>query len=108
MPVKPCPGIGECKQLIPLNVRACPIHLKHNGWSYNRDRAAQRRLRRALLERANGQCEWLDIRTGIRCATTVDLRACHRTPVGEGGSYDPADAVLLCRRHDRATDRNAR
>lgn len=40
---------------------------------------------------------------------TTDLRACHiRKPVSQGGSYDPADCLLLCATHDKATDPYAR
>ena len=115
MVVKPCiqalPNGRLCGELVPAGEgNRCERHRNPNakGWSGTRDRSAQRRLRTALLKRAGNRCEWVDRKTGVRCAVTVDLRACHLTPVSLGGGYDPADAVLLCRTHDMATDRYAR
>jgi hypothetical protein len=108
--VRPCLEPG-CGALFPVGTGSrCPKHQreKSKGWSVNRDRSAQRRLRTALLHRAGNQCEAIDPKSGERCQATTDLRACHMTPLARGGGYDPADARLLCREHDKATDRYAR
>lgn len=73
---------------------------RHTGWSPGRDRAAQARMRRALLARADGRCE--------NCGNTHDLRATHITPVRDGGGYGPENGRLLCRSCDLKTDRHAR
>ena len=115
MVVKPCiqalPDGRLCGALVPAGEgNRCERHRNPTakGWSGTRDRSAQRRLRTALLKRAGNRCESVDRQSGVRCAVTVDLRACHLTPVSLGRGYDPADAVLLCRTHDMATDRYAR
>jgi 5-methylcytosine-specific restriction endonuclease McrA len=106
--VRPC---LDCGALIPLGQgNRCPTHQrdKQASWSQGRDRSAQRRLRTALLKRAGNQCEAIDPKSGVRCQATTDLRACHITPLARGGGYDPEDARLLCRKHDKASDRYAR
>ena len=54
------------------------------------------------------QPSWSGDRDCARCQATTDLRACHITPLARGGGYDPDDARLLCRKHDKATDPYAR
>lgn len=68
--------------------------------SPNRDRVAQARFRRAVLARDGGAC--------VECGSTVDVRACHLTPVRDGGSYDVSNGVTRCKYHDQATDPYAR
>lgn len=86
----------------------CEAHSgNHTGWSPNRDRVAQHNFRIMLQARAGNQCEHTTP-TGQRCTTTTDLRACHLTPISEGGGYGMADGVLLCRMHDKQTDPYAR
>lgn len=83
----------------------CPAHRQpdrgHTGRSPSRDRSAQRRLRRQLIARHGTHCA----RCGI---STPDVRAAHRIPVRDGGSYSTANADLLCPPCDRATDLYAR
>jgi hypothetical protein len=111
--VKPCieplPGGRLCGALVLAGEgNRCERHRREGSGRSNRDRSARRRLRTALLRRAGERCEHVDRKTGVRCPVTVDLRACHITPLAAGGGYDPADAVLLCRAHDMASDRYAR
>lgn len=84
----------------------CPAHrrppARNGSWSRNRDRSAQRRFRRQLIERDGEKC------STPGCPVTVGLRACHIVPLSEGGSYDPSNGVLRCRAHDRETDPHAR
>jgi hypothetical protein len=87
--------------------KRCEVHGgQHTGYSPDRDRAAQQRFRDVLLERAGGRCEWVE--HGERCTEAEDLRACHLTPLADGGGYDPDDGRLLCAEHDRLTDPRAR
>jgi 5-methylcytosine-specific restriction protein A len=68
--------------------------------SPDRDRSAQRRFRKAVLERDGGVCRG--------CGSDEDLRACHIVPLAEGGSYEPSNGITRCRSCDRATDPYAR
>lgn len=77
------------------------------SWSRNRDHAAQRRFREAVLERDGHRCTWIDA-SGTRCPATTDLRACHLVPISEGGGYDPSNGATRCGIHDRLTDPKAR
>jgi hypothetical protein len=89
--------------------RRCTLHQgTGTGYSHNRDTAAQKRFRKALMVRSGGRCEEIDEETGERCTETRDLRACHLTPLVEVESYDPALGRMRCARHDRATDPKAR
>lgn len=94
-------------------IEPCPEHTRHRNahWSTNRDRRLQARLRRALLVRAGGRCEWVE--DGRRCSATTDLRAAHRVPLrhfdaGDPRAYDIQNGRLLCREHDLLTDPLAR
>ena len=87
--------------------RRCPACLGDaSGVGAPRDTAAQKRFRDALVRRAGGRCEAIE-EDGERCDVTdpAELRACHFTPITEGGGYDPADGALLCSRHDQETER---
>lgn len=48
---------------------------------HNRNRAAQHHFRQAVLERDAYRC--------VDCGSTQDLRACHLTPIIQGGGYHP-------------------
>ena len=90
----------------PATGRRCPAHTPaddgttHTGWSPYRNGTKQNRFRRDLLTRAQGRCE--------RCGNTNDLRACHITPLIDGGTYDLSNGILLCCDCDKTTDRYAR
>jgi predicted nucleic acid-binding Zn ribbon protein len=97
-----------CGTPTPAGQRRCNAHGgTHTGWSPNRDRQAQARFRTALLTRATHQCEATNP-DGTRCTNTTNLRACHLTPLHQGGTYDTANGALLCRDHDKHTDPYAR
>ncbi|MDQ3933415.1 MAG: hypothetical protein M3340_02155 [Actinomycetota bacterium] len=89
--------------------RRCDLHQGNStGWSHNRDRAAQARLREQVLERDGYRCTHVE--HGKRCTVTDPkrLRAAHLVPLAEGGGYDPDEATTLCEEHDRLTDSKAR
>ena len=69
----------------------------HTGWTKHRDRAAQQRFRNALMARAQGQCEHEG------CTTRIDLQAHHIHP-----GYTPDCGLLLCRKHHKQADPQAR
>lgn len=95
MTAKVCPRPG-CPHL-----RPCPTHDgTHTGRSPGRDRTAQAHFRTAVLLRDGHAC--------IHCGTTTDLRACHLTPLADGGSYHPDNGITRCAECDRATDPYAR
>lgn len=64
-----------------------------------RDQAEQRRFRKELMARANGQCEFM-IGGMVRCSAMTGLQAHH----GHGRMPD----MVLCREHHRAVDEFAR
>ena len=89
--------VSGCARLA-TNRGRCKIHGgTHTGWSSGRDRAAQERSRRAVLERDGYAC--------VDGGSTEDLRACHLTLISEGGGYAPAEGITRCRRCATRTDR---
>lgn len=108
--------LGGCGCLLASGSYCAECNPRKSGaWSKGRDRTAQARFRRGLMARAGGRCEWVEAvrdndthSTMVRCSAITDLRACHITPLSKGGSYEMGNGVLLCRTHDRLTDRYAR
>jgi predicted restriction endonuclease len=84
----------------------CPRH--RNGstnatsWNGQRDRTAQARFRRQVLDRDGHQCVYTTP-DGRRCTTTSPLQAHHVRP-----GYDLDAGVTLCRTHHRLIDPKAR
>lgn len=75
-------------------------------WSPTRNRAAQARFARHVLNNAGHQCQHVEWVTGtvFRCAVTTGLQAHHT----QAGNNDPATGLALCRAHHRAIDQYAR
>jgi hypothetical protein len=82
--------------------RPDPSQARHTGWSPTRDRAAQARFRKALIERSGGHCEYL-YPNGQRCGSTHRLQAHHDRP-----GYGPGSGRLLCDAHHKLEDPHAR
>jgi 5-methylcytosine-specific restriction endonuclease McrA len=57
-------------------------------------------VRRAVYERDNGQCSYVDV-TGRRCSEARNLEFHHIRPYGRGGDHDPSNIRLACRTHNR-------
>ena len=57
--------------------------------------------RRALLQRSNGQCEWVSKQTGQRCEEKYHLEIEHSQPIAKGGSDSTANLQILCATHNR-------
>ena len=105
----------RCRTLVPANQAKngrCPqCETDHQrardsargSWSPNRNRSAQARFRRQVLQAAGFRCQRI-LDNGYRCPVTEPLFAHHNVK----GSYDPADGVALCRTHHREVDRHAR
>jgi hypothetical protein len=56
--------------------------------------------RRAVLERDDLQCSWVDAQ-GRRCESRAWLELDHRHPRAKGGGSEPENLRVLCRAHDR-------
>lgn len=74
----------------------------NTSWNGRRDRAAQARFRRQVLNGASWRCQYVEY--GLRCAATTDLQAHHT----QAGNDDPATGIALCRLHHRTVDPYAR
>lgn len=74
----------------------------HTGWSPGRDRAAQARFRKALIERSGGYCEWVDPISELRCPALG-----HEAHHDQAG-YTEDCGRFLCQRHHKAEDPHAR
>jgi hypothetical protein len=63
-------------------------------------------LRRALFQRAGGQCCYVDQATGRRCGERRWLEVDHIKPFSCGGGHSPENLQVLCRSHNmmRARD----
>lgn len=70
----------------------------HTGWSPNRDRAAQAKVRKLRLRVANGRCEIQG------CETPVDRLQFHHDRAG----YDINSGRILCHQHHKQADKYAR
>jgi predicted restriction endonuclease len=94
----------KCRAVLPLSERK--LHQKtHNPqghWSPNRDRYAQDKFRRAVMEAAGHRCQYVD--NARRCRITDPLQAHHLEP----GNDDPSTGVALCIKHHRQVDSHAR
>jgi 5-methylcytosine-specific restriction endonuclease McrA len=76
----------------------------HTGWSPNRDRAEQARLRRRALGRDRYRC----VDCGHHDPSGKALRCCHLEPLSEGGSHTLDNVVIRCCDCDRRSDPYAR
>ena len=56
--------------------------------------------RRKLLVNANHCCEYVDSKSGRRCAGTYQLQIDHRIPLALGGSNNESNLRVLCRTHN--------
>lgn len=91
--------------------KRCELHRpRHSHRSKHRDRGAQARFRKAVLERDGFTC--VTPGCGHFDPTGRSLRAAHRIPLrdfapGDPAAYDPANGDTKCADCDRATDRYA-
>lgn len=53
-----------------------------------------------LWARAEGQCEFVDLKTGVRCGCTSRLQRDHIIPVARGGVNELSNLKLHCRTHN--------
>ena len=58
-------------------------------------------VRNLVYRRAQGACEFRDIRTGNRCAARVNLEIDHIRPLALGGTDDSQNLRALCRSHNQ-------
>lgn len=56
--------------------------------------------RRLILQRANGQCEFLDDSTQNRCQSRHQIEIDHIVPKSLGGENQPENLRALCRAHN--------
>lgn len=57
-------------------------------------------IRRYVIQKAKGKCEFKDIETGRECTSTYQLEIDHIYPVALGGSNNLENLRCLCRRHN--------
>jgi 5-methylcytosine-specific restriction endonuclease McrA len=83
-----------------------PVSQKMSRAITRRDAAAARRggiavwLRRLVIRRAMGACEFVDRQTGRRCENRYQLEVDHIRPVALGGGNDLGNLRCLCRQHN--------
>ena len=65
-----------------------------------RTRQVPAAVKRAVHERDEGRCRYVDAR-GHRCTARVQLQFHHRRPWAVGGDHSPGNVSLLCRVHNR-------
>lgn len=70
-----------------------------------RPRAIRVSLRRALMRRAKGQCEYSDPGTGRRCASRHGLEIDHIVRFRDGGTNDIENLRVLCRNHNQGREK---
>jgi hypothetical protein len=58
-------------------------------------------LRRVIIKRARGQCEYIDPTSGRRCRNTFQLEIDHIHPRALGGGNEPENLRCLCRAHNQ-------
>ena len=58
-------------------------------------------IKRAVWERDDGRCSYVDPATGRRCASRHLLQIDHIRPWARGGGFEPANLRLLCHAHHR-------
>lgn len=63
-------------------------------------RSVKPSLRNAVFRKAQGQCEYRDVRTGRRCDSRHFLEVDHIWPRALGGGNDPENLRALCRIHN--------
>jgi hypothetical protein len=78
--------------------------VKHRGTK--RPTYYKRELDRALWERAQSQCEFVDEQTGRRCDCRFGLQREHVIPLALGGTNDLSNMQLLCATHNQLRARH--
>jgi hypothetical protein len=78
--------------------------VKHRGTK--RPTYYKRELDRALWERAQSQCEFVDEKTGRRCDCGFGLQREHVIPLALGGTNDLSNMQLLCATHNQLRARH--
>jgi hypothetical protein len=73
--------------------------VKHRGTK--RPTYYKRQLDRALWERAQSRCEFIDEKTGRRCDCRFGLQHEHVIPLALGGTNDLSNMQLLCATHNQ-------
>jgi hypothetical protein len=78
----------------------------HSANKPKRSRYIPVALRRAVFQRAGGQCCYIDQATGRRCGERRWLEVDHIKPFSCGGEHSPENLQVLCRSHNmmRARD----
>jgi hypothetical protein len=78
--------------------------VKHRGTK--RPTYYKRELDRALWERAQSRCEFIDEKTGRRCDCRFGLQREHVNPLALGGANDLSNMQLLCATHNQLRARH--
>ena len=64
-------------------------------------------IRDEVWRRDQGKCQYQDPSTGKTCGSWHGVQLDHTKPFARGGSHDPSNLRLLCRRHNLLTARKA-
>ncbi len=57
-------------------------------------------IRRDVLQRAAGKCEYKDPLTGRVCGSRLRVEIEHRQPLALGGTHDPGNLLCYCKSHN--------
>lgn len=57
-------------------------------------------VRDEVWQRDQGKCQYQDLETGRVCGSRHGLQVDHAKPFAQGGSHEPSNLRLLCRRHN--------
>lgn len=77
------------------------VPLGNTASGSGRGQAVKPSLRNAVFRKAQGQCEYRDVRTGRRCDSTRLLEVDHIWPRALGGGNERENLRVLCRTHNQ-------
>jgi hypothetical protein len=83
-PAEPATRVAQSHTQSKIRREPIPAHVKHEVW-----------------ERDQGQCSFVDVRTGRRCSSHYGLQMDHIIPVCHEGKSETSNVRLLCFRHHR-------
>jgi hypothetical protein len=92
-------SVQEASTLPQKSTQHLTESVKHRGTK--RPTYYKRELDRALWERAQSRCEFIDEKTGRRCDCRFGLQREHVIPLALGGTNELSNMQLLCATHNQ-------